>query len=147
MQKKIAREELKEGEVLCDYCTARCCRYFALPVDTPDCRADFDNFRWYMVHGRVAFFVEDGTWYLMIYADCKHLQEDHRCGIYETRPQICRNYSTDACEYEDDTLYDMFFETPEQIWEYAEALYPAQPGRKFSSQPVKPDQIALPLSS
>jgi len=30
---------------------------------------------------------------------CPHLQPDNRCGIYDRRPQICRDYSADqVCE-------------------------------------------------
>lgn len=130
VQAKIKRKDLKPGEVLCAYCTAKCCRYFALPIDAPETRQDFDHLRWYMIHGRVSLFVEDETWYLMVHADCEHLQEDHRCGIYDDRPAICRAYTTDECEYDDDTCYDQFFETAEQIWEYAEALLPPQKKRK-----------------
>ena len=58
----------------------------------------------------------------MIHTTCKHLQPDNLCGIYETRPQICRDYTTENCEYEDDWTYDRYFETAEQIHEYAEAV-------------------------
>ena len=121
---KVNRKDLKPGEVLCDYCTAKCCRYFALPIDAPESREDFDHLRWYMIHGRVSLFVEEGTWYLMIHADCKYLLPDQRCGIYEERPKICGAYTTDDCEYDNDALYEKFFETPEQVWEYAEAVLP-----------------------
>ncbi len=60
-------------------------------------------------------FTEDGQWYLLVHTKCKHLQDDNRCGIYDTRPQICRDYTTDACEYDDDWTYERYFETPEQI--------------------------------
>jgi Fe-S-cluster containining protein len=145
-QPRPKREDLPPDANLCSYCWAKCCRYFALPVDKPTTRQDFDNFRWYMLHGRVGFFVDNGTWFLMVYADCRHLLPDHRCGIYETRPEICRKYSTDACEYEDDGLYDMYFETPEQLWEYAEAVLPPENQRRFS--PAKPaaEELALPLT-
>ena len=141
----IRRKDLKPGEVLCDYCTARCCRYFAFPIEKPKSEQDFDHLRWYMLHGRVAIFVEDETWYLMVYADCKHIQPDHRCGIYETRPQICRSYSTDNCEYDDDSVYDKFFETPEQLWEYAQAVLRLKKGRKFSPAPPDPNEVSLPV--
>ena len=119
---KPPRKSLKPGEVLCQYCTAKCCRYFALPIDTPTRRKDFEFLRWYLMHGEASIFVEGKTWYLMVHAVCRNLQDDHRCAIYETRPQICRDYSTKNCEYEDDTVYDMYFETPEQVDEYAEAV-------------------------
>ncbi|MFN3190938.1 MAG: YkgJ family cysteine cluster protein [Aureliella sp.] len=118
---KMRKEDLPEGECLCDYCPAKCCRYFALPIDTPDTVKDFDYLRWYLLHDRASLFVEDESWYLLVHTVCKHLQPDNRCGIYETRPEICREYSTDNCEYEDDTTYDKYFETPEQITEYLEA--------------------------
>lgn len=123
-QTRISRDDLKPGEVLCAYCTGKCCRYFALPIETPTSWEDFDHIRWYMMHGDVSIFVEDDTWYLMVHADCKHLQPDHRCGVYETRPQICRKYTTDDCEYDDDACYEKLFESPEQIWEYAAAVLP-----------------------
>jgi Fe-S-cluster containining protein len=142
---KIRREDLKPGETLCDHCTAKCCRYFAFPIDQPKTRQDYDHLRWYLLHGRVAVFVEDEVWYLMVYSDCKHLQEDHRCGIYGTRPQICRDYSTDNCENEDDAVYDKFFETPEQVWEYAQAVLPPEKQHRFSADPVPPQAVALPV--
>ena len=47
---------------------------------------------------------------------------DGRCGIYEDRPQICRDYKTTDCEYDEEYLYEKIFETDDQLWEYAEAL-------------------------
>ena len=117
------REDLQLGENLCDYCSAKCCKYFALPIDTPKSREDFEYIRWYLLHEYASVFVEDGTWYLLVHTICKHLQPGNRCGIYETRPQICRDYSVDKCEYEDDYTYERYFETPEQIDEYAQALF------------------------
>jgi Fe-S-cluster containining protein len=68
-----------------------------------------------MFHGRVALFVENETWYLMVFADCQHLQPDNRCGVYHERPGICRAYSTDNCEYDDDASYDKYFETADVV--------------------------------
>jgi Fe-S-cluster containining protein len=118
---KPRREAIPAGEVLCNYCTAKCCRYFALPLETPTTYEDFEYIRWYLLHDQAAVFTEDGTWYLLVHTTCKHLQPDNRCGIYDTRPPICREYSTKDCEYEDDWVYDHYFETPEQVAEYIEA--------------------------
>ena len=120
--KKISREELPPGRVLCEYCSAKCCRYFALPIETPESFEDLEYIRWYLLHGQASVFKEDDTWYLLVHTTCKHLQSDNRCGIYETRPQICRDYTTDNCEYDDDWTYDFYLETPEQVWEYTEAV-------------------------
>ncbi len=133
---RIQRKDLKAGDVLCEYCTARCCRYFAFPIDKPKTWEDYDHLRWYMLHGTVSVFVEDDTWYLMVFADCKHIRDDYKCGIYETRPQICRSYTTDECEYDNDGCYDKLFESPEQIWEYAQAVLPPKKKKHLANQPT-----------
>ncbi len=124
---KPSREELKEGQILCEFCTAKCCRYFALPIDTPETFDEFEFVRWFILHERATVFIEDESWFLLVHTVCRHLQDDNRCGIYETRPQICRDYSTKDCEYEDTWTYDRYFETPEQIGDYTDAMF-AKPG-------------------
>ena len=141
MQKKPDREDLKPGQILCEFCTAKCCRYFALPIDTPTEMKDFDYIRWYLLHQHASVFIEDGTWYLLVHTSCKHLQADNRCGIYETRPQICREYTTDDCEYDDTWTYEHYFETPEQIQEYCEAIFVEKGNPYFRS----PKPAALPI--
>jgi len=138
---KPGREEVAPGKVLCEHCTAKCCRYFALPLETPTDRSDFGFLRWYLLHARATVFVEDGTWYLMVHTDCRHLRPDHLCSAYETRPQVCRDYTTDNCEYEDDWVYDKYFETPEQIHQYAEAVLGPRPGESRRSR--KPDSLPV----
>lgn len=132
-KRQIKREELRPGEILCDYCTAKCCRYFALPIDTPVTGKDFDFIRWYILHGGASVFTEDETWYLIIHSECKHLMPDNRCGIYETRPRICGEYSTEDCEYDDEHCYDRYFETAEQVQEYAESVLGQRNGRSLRS--------------
>jgi uncharacterized protein len=119
---KIRREDVPEGRVLCEYCTAKCCRYFALPIETPKDLADFEYIRWFLLHDRATVFKEDDDWYLLVHTECRHLQPDNRCGIYDTRPQVCRDYNTTDCEYDDNWTYDFYLETPEQVAEYMEAV-------------------------
>jgi Fe-S-cluster containining protein len=116
------KSEVPNVADLCEYCTAKCCRYFALPIEEPTEQQDFDFIRWYLLHEHATVFVDEGEWYLLVHTTCKHLQSDFRCGIYHTRPQICRDYSTTNCEYDNDTVYDRYFETPEQMAEYMEAM-------------------------
>ena len=137
-RRKPRREDLGPGECLCDYCVAKCCRYFALPLDTPTKRKDFDTIRWFLLHELTSIFVEKGTWYLQVHTECRHLLSDNRCGIYETRPQICRQHSTADCEYDDDWTYDLFFETPEQLAEFVEARFPPRRGSIRSARPGLP---------
>ena len=133
---KMPRDQVPDGKSLCEYCTAKCCRYFALPIETPTSFEDWEFIRWYVLHDRATIFTEDDSWYLLVHTTCKHLQADHRCGIYETRPQICRDYTTDKCEYEDDWTYDKYLETPEQVWEYQEAILSRKGQSIRSPQPA-----------
>ena len=120
----IARDQLAQGESLCDHCVGKCCRYFSLPIDTPTTWDDYDAIRWYLAHGQTLIYVNKGTWYLLVGTRCKYLRADNRCGIYHDRPKICRDYTTDDCEYDTDWSFERLFETAEQIWEYAEAFLP-----------------------
>ncbi len=115
--------------ILCAHCTAMCCRYIALPIDEPETEKDFDDIRWYLLHDGISVFVEDGDWYLGVQTVCRHLQADHRCGVYETRPQICRDYTTDNCDYHSgDYNWQHHFAVPQHLDEYL-ADHPPKRGR------------------
>ncbi len=135
-KRKIRRGELKPGECLCDFCTAKCCRYFSLPIDCPTSWDGFDSIRWYLAHGQTMVYVDKGQWYLLVMTRCKCLTADDRCGVYLNRPKVCQTYSTADCEYEGDWLFEKVFETPEQIWEYAEAVLPERRQRPNASLPI-----------
>jgi Fe-S-cluster containining protein len=132
-RRKPKREDLKPGEILCSYCSAKCCCYFALPIETPETWKDFEYIRWYLLHQQATVFVEDDCWYLLVYNRCKYLRDDNLCSHYETRPQICRDYTTRNCEYEDEWVYEHYWETPEQVEEYAEAVLGPRPGQGLRS--------------
>jgi hypothetical protein len=106
-------------------------------METPTEWKDFDTIRWFMLHGRISVFVDQKTWYLVVHNDCRHLQPDNRCGIYDNRPAICREYTTKDCEYDSQFVYDQVFETPEQIEEYAEAVLPPKKTRRRSRGPIR----------
>ena len=129
-KRKPKRDELKPGECLCDHCTGKCCRYFSLPIDTPHSWDDFDSIRWYLAHGKTLVYTVKAQWYLLVKTECKYLAPDNRCRIYWNRPKICREYSTADCEYDEAWSFTKIFESPEQIWEYAEAVLPPRKRRK-----------------
>jgi Fe-S-cluster containining protein len=110
---------LEKGGCLCDRCVALCCRYFALEIEKPETRRDFEDLRWYLLHEDSQIFVEDGEWYLQINRKCRALLPDNRCGIYENRPAICREYTTNGCDWHADAYdYEHLFTEPEQIERY-----------------------------
>ncbi len=118
---------------LCDRCSALCCRYFALPLDNPTNRRDYDNIRWYLIHENVVVYIQKKQWYIAILNRCKNLQPDNRCGIYETRPQICRNYDTSNCDYHGGEYdFEKLFTSAEDLMDYA-----ATKLKKARKTPVK----------
>lgn len=108
----------------CKTCQGQCCKYFALQIDTPDSPEEFDHLRWYIAHEKVALFIEGDAWYLQVNNPCKHLTAEFSCGIYETRPQICRDYGWDPkgeveCHGTDQPCdHDHFFSTREELEKY-----------------------------
>jgi uncharacterized protein len=87
---------------LCADCGARCCRYVATQIDTPTCKRDYDNIRWYLRHERVAVFIDhDHDWYLEFETPCRALGAHGRCLAYATRPRICREHGEtgEPCEF------------------------------------------------
>lgn len=121
------------AESLCERCVALCCRYFALPIDNPETAEDYDNIRWYLCHENVVVFVEKKQWYIGLMNRCKHLLPDNRCGIYDTRPRICRSYSTHNCEYHAQEYdYEQLFTSAAELVAYADRTLSKKRKRKTS---------------
>ena len=110
------------SEEKCSYCTnTTCCTYITQEIDSPRSMADFDTLLWQLSHESTQLYKEDGDWYLLINNRCMHIQKDGRCGIYEKRPQVCRDHSNDDCEFNtpagpDD--FDLFFAGYEELDKY-----------------------------
>jgi Fe-S-cluster containining protein len=126
------------GSILCEHCSAACCRYLAIEIDKPTTARDYDDIRWYLMHEGISVFVEDGEWYLQIQTRCKNLLANNLCGIYETRPQICREYEPGDCDYSAaDSSYEHLFTHPSQI----EELYFRRTGKRLG-EPKPPTRRA-----
>src|SRR4030042_1001208 len=104
----------------CEKCTGLCCRYFALPIETPEDKGDYVDIKWYLCHKNITVFVEKGDWYINIENRCKYLSEkDHRCRIYNNRPRICRGYRHSTCDFvEGEYGYKLHFTNDKQMEEY-----------------------------
>ncbi len=85
----------------CGRCTALCCNYVSTEIDAPTTARDFDIIRWYLIHPGVRVYCEDnsGSWFVQFMSRCRFLQPDNLCGIYDTRPQICRDLDPTLCEF------------------------------------------------
>lgn len=117
---------------LCARCEGSCCRYVALPIDTPKDKRDFDDIRWYLAHKGVSVFVEKGDWYINFDSKCRHLHHrQHTCDIYQKRPKICRNYRTAKCDMVcGEYGYDLHFTDDAQMEEYIKVKFTNNKVRK-----------------
>lgn len=123
MGKNTGPEEKKKNDE-CAGCNAKCCRYFALQIDTPRTKEDFEEIRWYLAHKRVTVFVEKRKWFLQVFNECGFLTENHGCAIYEERPLICREHPADDCEYISEEFgHDFVFKSMRELDEYKERRF------------------------
>ena len=108
----------------CKDCGGKCCKYFALQIDTPRGKRDFENLRWYLAHKDVCIYVEKRKWFLEIKNPCRYLTEDHKCSIYSDRPLICREHSAYDCEKEfNDFSFDLVFHDIKELDKYLQERF------------------------
>jgi len=73
---------------ICKECGAFCCRYIAYPKAnaTKECRE---------YHEIKQNVIKKDDKYWIIDQPCPHIQDDHTCDIYETKPKFCTTFPTD----------------------------------------------------
>ena len=106
IKRKLSDEELTE---MCNSCGAKCCKYFSLEIDVPDCEDEFEDIRWYLCHEKTWVFIDEEKWYLYLMNKCRYLDKNNLCTIYDKRPRICREHNQKDCEIESDVFYDVLF--------------------------------------
>lgn len=97
---------------------ALCCTYIAVAIDAPDSVRAATEILWHLYHDHVSVYRDsDDEWMVQFETRCRHLLSDNRCGIYETRPPICRGYSEVTCEVNADDE-GMSFYAPDAFLAY-----------------------------
>ena len=103
----------------CKTCISKCCRYFALELDTPKTLDDFENGRWFLAHKGISVFVDKRKWHMEVRNKCKYLAKDNTCNVYDKRPKICKEHSNHECENVlEDFEHDYIFHDMEEFDEY-----------------------------
>ncbi|HHA18553.1 MAG TPA: YkgJ family cysteine cluster protein, partial [Methylophaga sp.] len=98
----------------CSHCPGtRCCQYITQQIDTPRKKVDFQLMLWQISHANVEFYKDEDGWFLMFITPCEQLLDDGQCGIYKQRPDICREYENDYCEYDASAEegFELYFKT------------------------------------
>lgn len=105
----------------CGFCSATiCCSYITQKIPTPRSKNDFDHLLWQISHLGIHLYRDRDGWHLLIESDCTHLSPDGRCGIYERRPNICREYSNHFCEFDApaELGFNLYFHNYEELLQY-----------------------------
>ena len=71
----------------CDVCRGACCESFSLPVEALRGVPNPDAMRWVELHATKP------AGDLRFECRCTALTTEGRCGIYETRPNVCRIFT------------------------------------------------------
>ena len=84
---------------ICNACSDRgqCCTYVELPRSRI---LTSDEKRWVELHGIRLVQKGEAVWAYVPTA-CSQLQEDNTCGIYETRPDVCRTWPTSQADIDE----------------------------------------------
>ena len=82
--------------------------------------ADFDHLLWQVSHEHVEAYKDEDGWFLLVRGSCEHLQPGGACGIYEQRPQVCRDYTNDWCEHDApaEEGFLLHFQNAQQLLDY-----------------------------
>ncbi len=111
--------------------------YVTVPLDSPRSKSQKDLFRWYLLHQNVEIYIDhDRQWQILFKTPCNKLLDNGMCSIYETRPQICRDYQADACSRVGKDYIELF-QTPEDLERYFQARTRASEERKAARKTTK----------
>jgi len=124
MGKKLKVKITSENK--CSFCAgSKCCSYVTQQIDTPKSKADFETLLWQVSHQNVGAYKDEDGWFLIFDTKCSHLLPDGGCGIYEVRPEICREHSNDYCEYDApaEDGFDLYFPDYETLLTYCKKRF------------------------
>jgi len=114
------------AENKCGFCSnTLCCTYITQQIDTPTKKTEFEHLLWQVSHKNVEIYKDEDGWYLLIAGRCDHIQTDGRCGIYDARPEICRHYSNDYCEFDASSApgFDLYFRNYDELLSYCKKRF------------------------
>ena len=110
----------------CSRCTQSvCCSYMTEALGTPRSKVDFEHLLWQVSHQGVEAYKDESGWYLMFHGRCEHLQADGVCAIYASRPQICRDYENDWCEFDEPAHkhFELYFRNYAELLAYCKKRF------------------------
>lgn len=118
-------DAIRAGKIKVDEKCSRCkksicCNSINQKIPAPKSREDFDHLLWQVSHQNINIFKDADGWFLHISTRCEHLLDGGICGIYDTRPWVCRDYDNDFCELDEsiEEASELFFSTHKMFEKY-----------------------------
>ena len=110
----------------CSFCTGSiCCTYVTQHIETPRSKEDFRQLLWQVSHDHTKIYKDDDGWTLLVEGSCQHLQINGGCGIYNERPDICREHTNDYCEFDapSEDGFDLYFQNYFDLLKYCKKRF------------------------
>ncbi len=100
-QPDYQRKWFEANEEPCTGCEAYCCKTLVFPQSVPQHISNLDYFRFCLGFPGVELGVGEGGWSLVVKTQCRYLDADHRCVLFDLpgRPLICKYYDAWKCDY------------------------------------------------
>lgn len=144
---RIPLPVVREGAELveCTQC-AKCCTYVGVGIETPNRARYATDILWYLYHENI-YVYRDGNkeWSVHFETRCRNLGDDLMCGIYETRPHICRSFDNKTCEVNDMDHESLTFREPGVFLEWLRGNRPKvykKVEKKFLPPALHPGAVA-----
>jgi Fe-S-cluster containining protein len=111
--------ENRKNKNLCKDCSM-CCDYVTVEIDEPETKDDFDEIIWFINHKNVIVYLDnEDSWNVEFETPCIHMNEKGLCGVYNERPDICRDYSQDEClKCGEGEIFKILFKTKQDVVDY-----------------------------
>jgi Fe-S-cluster containining protein len=111
----------------CSRCVnSKCCTYTTEAIGAaPRSKSDFEHLLWQVSHHGVEIYKDEDGWFLLFQGSCEHLGPGGACGIYEQRPQICRDYDNDWCEFDApaENGFELYFRNYAELLAYCKKRF------------------------
>jgi uncharacterized protein len=128
--------------VACTEC-AKCCTYVSVGINPPRSVRYASDIVWYLYHQGVSVYRDgDGEWSVVFETRCRHLRDDRLCGVYDHRPEICRDFDNTTCDV-NEPEGGQSFEEPAQFLDWLRGTRPRLYAR-LAERHLPPQEAAVP---
>ncbi len=102
-----------------------CCTYITEALGTMRSKAEFEHLLWQVAHENIEAYKDKDGWFLLIRGKCEHLGPSGGCNIYDDRPQICRDYDNDWCEFDEpaESHFTYYFRNYSELLSYCQQRF------------------------